>query len=533
MDSDPSAVSRKRPLPSATPSSPSDFKRQRQDGPSSSSPLHTPASASGTSSAQPGWTEDQNAPLPPRPNAPERPSHGEESVDGPDDYSFSPLADDLLRGGNGGGGTSARDGKSSDAEDGALEEGADGGDGRQTQDAEEGELPFSPPYEGPGDPVKAGTASGATQENGSHTASATSSSSAHFAPPDLPPLVGVTQVTDYDLYDTVGEGTFGVVRVGKEKATGKVVALKRIIIPEGDKDGFPVTALRELSLLKSLRHPNILRLLSIAVSPSNRTARTRGDVYMVFEYYPHDLAGLLENNEVLMDLAQVKMYIRQVMEGMKYLHASNIMHRDIKTANILVSDAGLVKIADFGLARPLDTSDRNREYTDKVVTRWYRPPELLMESARYDQAVDMWGVGCVFGELLLKRPIFPGRDDIDQLRLIFETTGTPTDDLWPGYRSLPLFRRNPDVLQMEYRRRQVRKRFERFGLGVVELLDGLLELNPERRWTAEGCLRHWWFTDRGGKEAEIGRCVWRGFNGGAPPICHLIVVIVFVFWNLI
>ncbi|KAJ3337397.1 serine/threonine protein kinase, CMGC, CDC2/CDK sub [Gonapodya sp. JEL0774] len=497
MESENAAASRKRPLAATSDSLSSDAKRPRQDPPSSSPNLANEESGPSSSGFNSAWIEDSSAPLPPRPNAPERRAVRDNDADGADEYSFSPLPDDLWKntGSESGDQRKKRDGSEEGEEGEAIEEDYHKGDGREFPDAEEGELPYSPPYEGPGAGVGAtdSSISGFAQsnQNGNHIPSGASAPVAT----DFPPLIGVTPVSDYDLFDTVGEGTFGVVRVGKEKSTGRMVALKRIIIPENSKDGFPVTALRELSLLKSLRHPNILRLLSIAVSPSSRSSRTRGDVHMVFDYYPHDLAGLLENPEVEMDLAQVKMYMRQVMEGMKYLHANNVMHRDIKTANILVSDSGLLKLADFGLARPLDSSDRNREYTDQVVTRWYRPPELLMESTKYDQAVDMWGVG---------KPIFPGRDDLDQLTCIFLTTGTPTDDYWPGFRSLPLFRRNPDIINLEYRRSMIRERFGRFGKGVVELLSGLLEVNPERRSTAEECLKHWWFSDKGGKETEIG-----------------------------
>src|SRR5205085_3488128 len=127
-------------------------------------------------------------------------------------------------------------------------------------------------------------------------------------------------------------------------------------------------------------------------------------IYMVFPYMDHDLAGLIENKNVKFTTPQIKCYMKQLLEGTFYLHQQNIMHRDLKAANLLIDNNGILKIADFGLSRPI----RNKTLTGCVVTRWYRAPELLLGERRYTTAIDMWAIGCVFGEILLRTPILMG-----------------------------------------------------------------------------------------------------------------------------
>lgn len=185
---------------------------------------------------------------------------------------------------------------------------------------------------------------------------------------------------------------------------------------------------------------------------------------MVTPYMDHDLSGLLDNPSIKFTVPQIKCYLQQLLEGLKYLHENKILHRDMKAANLLISNEGILQIADFGLARLYDEpppkkgcggGEGRRDYTSLVVTRWYRPPELLLHLKKYTTAIDLWGVGCVlserdrivmdanhfgscvFGEMLVGKPILSGESDSHQLEIIFDLCGTPTDENMPGWRQLP------------------------------------------------------------------------------------------------
>jgi len=177
------------------------------------------------------------------------------------------------------------------------------------------------------------------------------------------------------------------------------VALKRILM-HSEKEGMPVTALREIKLLKALKHPSIISLLDMFVVRSN--GKDPLSVYMVFPYMDHDLAGMLENERVKLSPSQIKLYMKQLLEGTEYMHRNHIVHRDMKAANLLISNDGQLRIADFGLARVFDESSlrggkdhrgKDIRYTNCVVTRWYRPPELLLGAVQYGGEIDIWGVG--------------------------------------------------------------------------------------------------------------------------------------------
>lgn len=169
-------------------------------------------------------------------------------------------------------------------------------------------------------------------------------------------------------------------------------------------------------------------------------------MYMVMPYMDHDLSGLLDNPSVRFTEPQIKCYLLQLLEGLRYLHENHILHRDMKAANLLINNRGVLQIADFGLARHYEGEvplpgrgggDGQREYTSLVVTRWYRPPELLLQLKRYTTAIDVWGVGCVFGEMLVGKPILAGVSDSHQLDIIWDLCGSPTEDNMPNWRKLP------------------------------------------------------------------------------------------------
>ncbi|KAG0351977.1 serine/threonine protein kinase, CMGC, CDC2/CDK sub [Podila minutissima] len=296
---------------------------------------------------------------------------------------------------------------------------------------------------------------------------------------------GCSQLKDFDMVDKLGEGT--EVHKAKRKGSNETLALKRILM-HNENEGIPITALREIKILRRLRHDNIVPLIDIAVNPGHR-GRSRASVYMVFPYMDHDLSGLLNNPKVRLSVPQIKLYMKQLLEGTIYMHSHKILHRDMKAANLLISNNGTLKIADFGLARPF--KPEGEDYTSKVVTRWYRPPELFLGEKKYGPAVDMWGIGCVFGEMLFGRPVLQGVSDQDQLDKIFQLCGSPTEDNMPGWSSLPgLDEKNVSFQINKHYQRKLKEDFEPYGQLAAELMDKLLVLDPKRRLTAVQAADH-------------------------------------------
>lgn len=260
-----------------------------------------------------------------------------------------------------------------------------------------------------------------------------------------PRFHGCSGIKAYEVLDKLGEGTFGEVYKGRNKAEGSLFALKKILM-HNEKDGFPITALREIKLLKMLSHPNVLVLKEMVVEHVVRAGKPKSIMYMVMPYMNHDLSGLLENPTVKITEPIIKCYMWQLLQGVKYLHEKKILHRDMKAANLLISNQGILQIADFGLARQYDEEpprpgqgggEATRDYTQLVVTRWYRPPELLLSLRKYTTAIDMWGVGCVFGEMFKHKPILAGSTDLKQAQMIFELVGSPNEQNMPGWSALP------------------------------------------------------------------------------------------------
>lgn len=233
----------------------------------------------------------------------------------------------------------------------------------------------------------------------------------------------------YENIYQVGEGTYGKVYKAKEKNSKdhKFVALKCILMDK-EKEGFPVTALREIMILKNLKHQNLINLLEIV--STKHTDKKIGNVYLVFEYMNHDLSGLLRT-KIKLTLPSIKSIFYQILKGVNHLHKNNIIHRDIKSANILVSSKGEIKVGDFGLARkvnPYIDQDKNK-FTNKVVTLWYRAPEILLGSRSYSYVSDVWSIGCMFLEILRGEAPFKGTNELTQVKSIFEYCGTPIIDI--------------------------------------------------------------------------------------------------------
>lgn len=314
----------------------------------------------------------------------------------------------------------------------------------------------------------------------------------------------MSKLTEFDVIKKIGQGTFGVVQKAKSRKTRELVALKQLI-NHSAKEGFPITAMREITILKSLNHENVLKITGMiyeeakANSPED-AVRQRGCFYTISPYMSLDLVGLLENPQIKLTEAMVKCIMKQLLQGVDYIHQEHYLHRDIKAANILIDPHGVVKIADFGLARiyhgktplkGLGSGGGERAYTALVVTRWYRSPELLLGERKYGTAVDMWGVGCVFGELFTKKPILVGSSDSNQAQLIFDMVGPPSRENWASASLLP----NKQDLNIGLTcKRTLEQRFvPLMGEVGVLLLDKFLTLDPAKRWNAQDALEHEYF----------------------------------------
>lgn len=281
----------------------------------------------------------------------------------------------------------------------------------------------------------------------------------------------------------VGSGTYGKVFKGLNVYTKGLVALKRIRM-EGERDGFPVTAVREIKLLQSLRHTNIVNLQEVMVE--------KNDCFMVFEYLSHDLTGLLNHPSFTLDPAQKKHLAKQLFEGLDYLHERGVLHRDIKAANILVSSEGILKLADFGLAR-FYAKRHQLDYTNRVITIWYRSPELLLGETKYNAAVDVWSAACVMVEIFTRVAIFAGDGtELSQLDKIYNVLGTPNRQDWPGITDMAWF----ELLRPTAKRKNIfaEKYKDKVSPAAFDLLESMFCYDPANRPTAAMILQHPYFT---------------------------------------
>jgi len=300
-------------------------------------------------------------------------------------------------------------------------------------------------------------------------------------------------VAAYEKLGLVGKGTFGIVYRGRCLETKQMVALKKVRLTN-EKEGVPQTCIREIKILRALQHVNVIELLDIVTSDLRKYEQGKGSIFLVFEYMDHDLNGLLEMHSSTFTLPQVKSYVRQILLGLQHCHARNVVHRDIKASNMLVNNKGVVKLGDLGLAKLIDEKDiSSRHLTNRVITLWYRPPEILLGSTSYSFAADMWSAGCILAELLNGKPIFKGQTEVEQLEKIYELCGTPTEQYWPEAAMLSFtgFAAPTTVHQ-----RSLKEKLQHLRLvtpDAIDLIDKLLEVNPDRRLSASEALAHPFF----------------------------------------
>jgi len=304
----------------------------------------------------------------------------------------------------------------------------------------------------------------------------------------------------YKIVDKVGEGTYGEVYKAQpppELASlgdTELFALKKVRL-ENEREGFPITAVREIKILRQLKHKNIIKLKEIVTDKSDATdfRKDKGSFYLVFDFMEHDLMGLIDSGLVTFTADLNACIMRQLLEGLAYCHEKNFLHRDIKCSNILMNNRGQVKLADFGLARLYNAEDKERPYTNKVITLWYRPPELLLGEERYGPAIDVWSCGCILGELFVKKPLFQANEEFAQLITISRLCGTPCPAVWPEVIHLPGFQ---SLKPKKQYKRRVREDFQPLmPASALNLLDGMLALDPKKRWTAQEALESDWLKD--------------------------------------
>eukprot|EP00258_Populus_trichocarpa_P037045 XP_024453064.1 probable serine/threonine-protein kinase At1g09600 [Populus trichocarpa] len=288
----------------------------------------------------------------------------------------------------------------------------------------------------------------------------------------------------FEKLDKIGQGTYSSVYKARDLETNKTVALKKVCFANMDPESVRFMA-REIIILRRLDHPNVMKLEGVIAS------RMSGSLYLIFEYMEHDLAGLLASPGIKFSEAQIKCYMQQLLHGLEHCHNRGILHRDIKGSNLLIDSNGNLKIADFGLAT-FFSSPQKQPLTSRVVTLWYRPPELLLGATEYGVSVDLWSTGCILAELFVGKHIMPGRTEVEQLHKIFKLCGSPSDEYWKRSK-LP----HATIFKPQHPyKRCVTETFKDFPSSALALLDVLLAVEPEARGTALSALDSEFFTTK-------------------------------------
>ncbi|XP_001951975.1 cyclin-dependent kinase 1-like [Acyrthosiphon pisum] len=287
---------------------------------------------------------------------------------------------------------------------------------------------------------------------------------------------------NYDKLEKIGEGTYGVVYKCIELSSKEIVAVKKIRMAMED-EGIPATAIREISILKELNHPNIVNLREILMDDSR--------LYLVFEFVPMDLKKFIDSRpKKHLDEITTKSFTYQLLVAIYFCHVRRILHRDLKPQNILIDTKhNILKVADFGLGRTFGLPIR--VYTHEVVTLWYRAPEVLLNTQRYGCPIDVWSIGCIFAKMAQGKPLFQGDSEIDQLFRIFRILTTPTEDTWPGVSDLkdykPTFPKWSDNMLADS--------VKNLSSGGVDLMRQMLVYDPSKRINARDSLQHSYFKD--------------------------------------
>jgi mitogen-activated protein kinase 1/3 len=286
---------------------------------------------------------------------------------------------------------------------------------------------------------------------------------------------------NYNVFKVVGCGAYGIVCAATDSTTNEKVAVKKIARVFDDLvDGKRI--LREFKVLSVVHHNNLVRLREF-LRPVKKELFE--DVYVVTDLYDSDLHRIIKSQQKLTD-EHCQYFMVQAFRGLHYLHSAKIMHRDLKPSNMLVDANCELAICDFGLARGED----NTEMTEYVVTRWYRPPELLALSTQYTGAVDIWSMGLIFAEMLVGRTLLPGKDYIGQLVMVIDLLGTPEDS---DIEYLSEQAKRFICAQPQKARRNFQELFPKATSEAADLLSKILVFHPAKRLTAKQVLEHNYF----------------------------------------
>ncbi|XP_028763895.1 probable serine/threonine-protein kinase At1g54610 [Neltuma alba] len=283
----------------------------------------------------------------------------------------------------------------------------------------------------------------------------------------------------YVMLDKVGQGTYSNVYKARDRATRELVALKKVRFDKSQPESIKFMA-REIAILQILDHPNVIKLKGLA------TSRMQYSIYLVFDFMQSDLARIISRPEERLTEPQVKCYMHQLLSGLQHCHDRGILHRDIKGSNLLIDKNGMLKIADFGLANFYNLN-HNQYLTNRVVTLWYRAPELLLGATNYGVGIDLWSAGCLLAEMFMGIPIMPGRTEVEQLHRIFRLCGTPSEEYWKKL-NLPTTFRPPKTY-----RPSLAESFRDLPPSSVGLVCTLLTLDPAYRGTASKALQNQFF----------------------------------------
>lgn len=302
--------------------------------------------------------------------------------------------------------------------------------------------------------------------------------------------------TNYTYIKTIGHGAYGTVISALDVEKQAQVAIKKIPDVMGDVIEMKRIA-REIRLLKFLDHDNVIRALDVFTKPG----KVLFDVYLVCDLMETDLHRVIYSKQPLTD-DHIQYFLYQTLCALKYVHSASVIHRDVKPPNLLLNSDCLLRLCDFGLSRHFLMKDEevSSNLTEYVVTRWYRAPEIMLSFADYSYMIDVWSVGCTFAEMLNRRPLFPGDDHIDQIKIIMQLVGSPTEsELW--------FVNNDKARKFvlalpSNERADFNELFPDATSNAISLLSQMLVLDPNQRISVEACLEHPYFADVREEEFE-------------------------------